>query len=116
MGSRPGPSPRGSDPMSEFLAVVAVGVGTYTSRAVFILALANRTIPEPLLRALQYVAPAVLSALIVALLIDGDGRVALGLPELAGLSAGGFVAWRTRNHIFTLVVGMGVFWLVRFLT
>ena len=99
--------------MGEVLAVLAVGLGTYTSRAVFILALAHRTIPPAVLRTLQYVAPATLSALIVALLIDAGGNVALGIPELAGLVAGGGVAWRTRNHILTLIVGMGVFWLVR---
>ena len=99
--------------MSDFLAIVAVGLGTYASRALFIVALANRAIPTPVLQALQYVGPAVLASLIVALLIDAEGRVAIGAPELAALAVGGGVAYRTRNHILTLIVGMGVFWLVR---
>ena len=99
--------------MSDFLAIVAVGLGTYASRALFIVALANRTIPAPVLQALQYVAPAVLASLIVALLIDAEGGVAIGASELAALAVGGGVAYRTRSHILTLIVGMGVFWVVR---
>lgn len=99
--------------MTELVAVLAVGLGTYASRGVFIIALANREIPPAILRSLQYVAPAALSALIVALLIDGDGNVALGLPEIAGLVVGGAAAYKTRNHILTLIVGMTVYWVVR---
>ena len=99
--------------MTDVVAVVVVGLGAYASRAVFIIALANREIPPTILRSLQYVAPAVLSALIVALLIDVDGNVAFGIPEAAGLLLGGAVAYKTRNHILTLIVGMTVFWVVR---
>lgn len=99
--------------MTDFLVILVVGLGTYASRAVFILALANRRIPDPVLVALQYVAPAVLASLIVALLIDGDGNVAIGIPETAAFVVGGAVAYRTRKHIYTLIAGMTVFWLVR---
>lgn len=98
--------------MSALVATLIVGLGTYLSRAIFILALANRRIPESVLVPLQFVAPAVLSALVVALLIDHDGSVAIGVPELAAFAAGAVVAWRTRNHVYTLVAGMGVFWVV----
>lgn len=98
--------------MIDFVAVLIVGIGTYISRAVFIVALAGRRIPDPVLVALQFVAPAVLSALIVALLIDENGNVSIGLPEIAAFAAGGFVAYRTRNHVYVLVAGMAVFWIV----
>lgn len=99
--------------MNALLATIVVGLGTYLSRAVFILALANRKIPEAVLVPLQFVAPAVLSALVVALLINNDGSVDIGIPELCAFVAGGTVAWKTRNHVYTLVAGMGVFWIVR---
>ena len=99
--------------MSDFLAIALVGLGTYSSRALFIVALARRRIPEPLLVALQFVAPSVLAALIVSLLTDGRGNVAIGVPEVAAFVLGGAVAVKTRNHILTLVVGMGVYWLAR---
>lgn len=99
--------------MTAFLATVVVGIGTYLSRGIFILALARKNIPETVLVTLQFVAPAVLGALVVALLIDDSGVVAIGMPEVVALAAGGAVAYKTRNHILTLVVGLVIFWLVR---
>lgn len=99
--------------MTAFLAAVVVGIGTYLSRSVFVLALAKRRIPDPVLLALQFVAPAVLGALVVVLLIDSDGSVAIGVPEASALAVGGLVTYKTRNHILTLVVGMTVYWVVR---
>ncbi len=99
--------------MSFVIAAVVVGIGTYLSRAIFILALANRRIPDSVLVMLQFVAPAVLAALVVAVLIDESGSAAIGIPELAAFAAGGATAYKTRNHIATLVVGMTVFWVVR---
>lgn len=99
--------------MITFLATVVVGIGTYLSRSIFILALAKKKIAEPVLVALGFVAPAVLGALIVALLIDENGSVAMGIPEASALAVGAFVTYKTRNHILTLVVGMAVFWVVR---
>ena len=101
--------------MSDFVAIVVVGIGTYISRIVFIVSLSQRKIPDPVLVALQFVAPAVLASLVVALLVDGEGNVAIGAPELAGLVVGSAVAYRTRSHIWTLIAGMGVFWLVELL-
>lgn len=99
--------------MTAFIATVIVGIGTYLSRSIFILALAKKNIPNSVLVALQFVAPAVLGSLIIALLIHEDGSVAIGIPEVAALAVGGFVAYRTRNHILTLVIGMATFWVVR---
>ena len=96
--------------MSDFLATAVVGLGTYVFRAVFIVALAKRRIPEIVLVALKYVGPAVLGALIVALLTDSEGNVEIGIPELAAFVVGGFVAHRTRSHVWTLVAGMVVYW------
>jgi branched-subunit amino acid transport protein len=99
--------------VTTFVATLIAGVGTYLSRSVFILALAKRRIPKSALVALEFVAPAVLGALIVALLIDDSGAVAIGIPEASALAVGGFMAYRTRNHILTLVVGMTVYWVLR---
>lgn len=99
--------------MSALLAIVVVGLGTYVSRAVFILALANRKIPDSVMMPLQFVAPAVLAALVVALLINDDGSVAIGVPELAAFAVGAAVAYFSRNQIYTLIAGMGVFWIIR---
>jgi branched-subunit amino acid transport protein len=102
--------------MTAFLVTLAVGVGSYLSRSLFILALARRRIPDRVLAALQFVAPAVLGSLVISVLIDDEGRVAIGLPEAAALVAGSAVAYKTRSHILTLVVGMVVYWVSRAVT
>jgi branched-subunit amino acid transport protein len=99
--------------VADFVSIAIVGIGTYAMRAVFIVALANKRIPDAVLVALRYVGPAVLTALIVTLLSDDAGNVSIGLPEVAGFVAGGAVAYRTRNQIWTLFAGMAVFWVVR---
>ena len=99
--------------MSFVIAAVVVGIGTYLSRAIFILALAKKEIPDSVLVMLQFVAPAVLASLVIAILIDENGSVAIGTPEVLAFLAGGATAYKTRNHIATLVVGMTVFWVVR---
>ncbi len=98
--------------MTTLLAILATGAGTYFSRSIFILALANRPIPPHVRRSLEYVGPAVLGALVVTMLTTPDGEVALGLAELSALILSAAVALKTRNHIYTLLVGMGVFWSV----
>ena len=97
--------------MSAFVAILLAGLGTYLSRAIFILALAERRFPPLALRALEYVAPAVLGALVVSMLTTADGQVHMGTAELAGLACAAVVAWKSRNHILTLVAAMAVFWL-----
>jgi branched-subunit amino acid transport protein len=94
------------------LAIVLTGIGTYFSRAIFILLLADQKFPPLAMRALEYVGPAVMGALVVTMLIDSSGRVSIGAPELAGLFTAVVIAARTRRHIATLIGGMTVFWLV----
>jgi branched-subunit amino acid transport protein len=98
--------------MSNFLAILATGIGTYFSRSAFILVLANRQIPPNVMLALEYVAPSVLGALVMTMLVGPDGNTAVGLSELVALAVAGVVAWKSRNAIYTLLVGMLAFWLV----
>ncbi len=96
--------------MSVLLAIVVVGIGTYAMRAVFIVALAQRSFPVLALRTLEYVAPAVMGALIVSMLTTSEGAVDVGIPEIAGLASAALVAARTRNQIYALLSAMTVFW------
>lgn len=99
--------------MDSFIAILIVGLGTYAFRAIFIVALAGRTIPTGLLRALEFVGPSVLSALVVALMVDtSTGSVSAGIPEVSALAVAGLVGWKLRNLIYTVLAGMGVFWLM----
>lgn len=101
--------------MSAALAILITGLGTYLSRALFILVLAQRRFPPVALRALEYVAPAVMGALIVTMLTTPRGDVLIGVPELLGLLVAAITAHTTRNHVLTLFLAMGVFWLAAYL-
>jgi branched-subunit amino acid transport protein len=99
-------------PVITFGAIVLAGIGTYLCRALFIVAMARRRFPPLALQALEHVAPAVLGALVVTMLTGVDGQLMLGLPEAAGLLTAVVVAWRTRNHVYTLIAAMLVLWLL----
>lgn len=91
-----------------WLIILLAGVLTYAIRLSFI-AMAGRWQPPALFqRALRYVPPAVLSAIILPEMLFHDGQfipTLLNPRLLAGLLAI-LVAWRTRNMFLTIAVGM----------
>ena len=94
------------------IATVVVGLGTYLTRASFIVALADREFPERLKTALGFVAPAVMAALVVVLTVD-DGPHQNLWVEFSALAVGGLVGWKTKSLIWVLVAGMATFWVLR---
>lgn len=91
-----------------WLIILFSGLLTYGIRVSFI-ALHGRWQPPPLFtRALRYVPPAVLSAIILPEIFLPGGAANLSLLNprlLAGILAV-LVAWRTRSTFLTIVVGM----------
>ena len=87
------------------LAIVITGIGSYAMRAFFIFALARYAFPPILLRALEYVAPTVMAALVISMLTTPEGELAAGFAELLGLICTGVAAKATGNHILALVAG-----------
>lgn len=97
---------------SALAIVIMVGAVTYTMRASVIVVLADRAIPASLERALRNVGPAVLAALAINLAAGGGGSPSLDVAETAALVAGGLVAWRRKNVLWTLIAGMITLWVV----
>jgi len=93
-------------------AIILTGIGSFAMRAFFIFALARYAFPPLLLRALGYVAPTVMAALVISMLTTAEGQLAAGPPEILGLVFAAFAAKTTGNHIFALIAGMGTFWLI----
>ena len=94
------------------LAILLTGIGSYAMRALFIFALARYAFPPLFLRALEYVAPTVMAALVISMLTTPQGELSAGLPELLGLACAAFAAKLTGNHTLALIAGMGTFWLI----
>ena len=97
--------------------VIIIGVGTNLFRFSFIYLYVNLKLPEWIPRAMRFVPPAVLSALIFpAILIKEE--VLWMSPQNPRLVAGLvaiIVAWKTKNLLLTIAIGLGIFWLITFI-
>lgn len=103
--------------MALFVGVVCIGVLTYLMRAAFLAPNMRAALPTGLERALRFVPPAVLMALVVPELIGHAGTLDLSPGNarlLAGLVAF-LLAWRTRRVAPPLIGGMLTLWLLSFL-
>lgn len=94
--------------MNLMAAMVVGGVLTYLTRLSFIFLFGIYDPPEILRRALRFVPPAVLSAIVFQELLIHDGQVWLSVANarlLAGIVAI-LVALRTKNALIVIATGM----------
>ena len=94
--------------MNIWLVMVLGGLITFGIRFSLIYLFGKLHIPETMRKALHYVPPAVLSAIIFPELFLKDGRTNLALDNyrlLAGLFAV-LVAWFSKNTLITIIAGM----------
>jgi branched-subunit amino acid transport protein len=91
-----------------WLILVIGGLITFGIRFSFIYLFGKFHIPETLRKALHYVPPAVLSAIVFPELLLPNGALNLSFENhrlLAGLAAV-VVAWFSRNTLVTILTGM----------
>jgi len=101
-----------------WLTLAAAGLLTYLTRLSFMGLLQHWQMPDMLRRALRFVPPAVLSAIIFPDLLLRDGVLAFSLDNyrlLAGVVAA-LVGWRTRNILWTIASGMATLYLLQWLS
>ena len=92
-----------------WVAVILGGIGTFSMRASFLMAAHRMADVPPLVqRILRQIPPAALASLVVPAFLRPDGHFEIWTAELAAGLVAALVAWRTRNSILTLVVGMTV--------
>jgi branched-subunit amino acid transport protein len=101
--------------MSTWPVIVAMGIVTYAIRLSMIFLLGKVDVPDIVQRGLRFVPPAVLTAIIIPELLrpGGSPHVSLVNARLAAGILAAFVAWRTRNVILTIALGMAVLWLLQ---
>jgi branched-subunit amino acid transport protein len=100
--------------MNYWLIILAMGLVTFGIRLLPIVLLGRIEIPLVVQRALRFVPPAVLSAIIAPELLMPGGTFSLSLGNarlIAGVIAT-IVAWRTKNVLATIAVGMIAFWVL----
>jgi branched-subunit amino acid transport protein len=103
--------------MTLWLMLLVIGAITYAIRLSCIGLLGQKEMPALLLKALRFVPITVLPAIILPELFLRNNTLALSLQNprwIAGILAA-IVAWRTRNVLLTIAVGMVVLWVLEFL-
>lgn len=103
--------------MNIWLVMLLGGLITFGMRFSLIYLFGRFHIPETMRKALHYVPPAVLSAIIFPELFLSQGALNLSPDNtrlLAGLVAIA-VAWFTKNTLITIIVGMIVLFLLQLL-
>ena len=101
--------------LSIWLLFITLAVGTFALRFSLIYFFGKVDMPGWLRRALRFVPPSVLAALVFPALTYPNGALDLSLGNadlLAGIGAA-LVAWRTKNVLWTIVVGMVLFWVLQ---
>jgi branched-subunit amino acid transport protein len=100
------------DSLSIWLFFIVLAIGTFALRLSFIYLFGKVGMPGWLRRALRFVPASVLAALVFPALTYPNGALDLSLGNirlLAGIG-GALVAWKTRNVLWTIGVGMVLFW------
>ena len=101
--------------MNEVILIGGMALVTFLIRYPILAVLGRVTLPEPVIRALGYVPVAVLTAIIVPEMLIREGAITVTISNaylIAGVFAG-IIAWRTKNLLLTIVLGMTFFLLWR---
>ena len=100
-----------------WLTIIIAGLLTFLTRLSFIFLLGRWQLPVRLARALRFVPPAVLSAIIFPEVLINGGNLYLAADNLRMWAAlvAALVAWRTRSVLLTIAVGMGALYLLTWL-
>jgi branched-subunit amino acid transport protein len=104
--------------MNEFLVILGMAIVTFSVRYPPLASAGRISLPDPILKALGFVPVAVLTAIIVpAMLIPNaeDIDLSLGNPYLVAGFVSVLIAWRTKNLLLTIVLGMAIFLAWKFL-
>ena len=97
-----------------WLLFIALAVGTFALRLSFIYLFGKVEMPAWLRRGLRFVPPSVLAALVFPALTYPNGvlDISFGNIRLLAGVGGALIAWRTKNVMWTIIVGMVLFWLL----
>ncbi len=98
-----------------WILFIALAIGNFALRYSFIYLFGKVDVPDWLRDALKFVPASVLAALVFPALVYTEGVINISFENihlLAGMG-GALVAWRTKNVMWTIVVGMVLFWILQ---
>jgi len=98
---------------SEIILILGMAIVTILTRYPLLAALSKVSLPTGFKTALEYVPPAVLTAIIVpeVLAPGGTPTITFSNPALIASIAAVVISWRTKNLLATILGGMAVYYL-----
>jgi branched-subunit amino acid transport protein len=101
--------------MTIWSLILVAGLLTFGTRLSFIILLNRLTVPGWFLRSLRFVPMAVLSAIILPQLTTHNSVMDISFrnPQLIAGALAILVAWRTRNVLLTILVGMAALLIIQ---
>jgi branched-subunit amino acid transport protein len=101
-------------PLLIWVLIGTIGLGTWLIRLSF-LALLGRVaeVPPALGRVLRFIPAAVLAALVLPALTHATGELNLATERFVAGALAAVVAWRTKNVLATITVGMAALWILQ---
>ena len=103
--------------MNLWLIVIGAGIGTYAIRLSWLVLAHHSALPRLVRDALNFVAPAVMAAVILpaVLYIGPRGRFdgGIGNERMFAALAAAAIAWATRNVWLTIAGGMAALWALK---
>lgn len=103
--------------MNEWILIGGMALVTVLTRYPVLVLVGRIPLPDRVFRALRFVPVAVLTAISAREVLVRDGELALQVwnPYLAGALVAVVVSYYTRNLLYTIIGGMVVFFLWRWL-
>lgn len=97
--------------MNEALLIGGMALVTFGVRYPVLAILGRVDLPDGVFRALRFVPPAVLTAIIIPEMFMREGTFSFSPanPYLIGGIAAALIAWRSKNLLLTILTGMAIF-------
>lgn len=104
--------------LDEITLILGMAAVTFGLRFPALALISRINLPHRIRRALQFVPPVVLSAIIFPAVLIHDDHLNFQIvnARLYASLISALVAWRTRNLLLTIIFGMGTFFLWEWLT
>lgn len=101
--------------MNLWFVLILGGLLTFLIRLSFIYLLGRIETPGVVLRALRFVPPAVLSAIVAPEVLMSGGKLNLSTdnPRMLAALAATLVAWYSKNALLAIIVGMLALWILQ---
>jgi branched-subunit amino acid transport protein len=98
--------------VNAWVAIVAIGLGTYLMRVSMFLVVGERELPVWVMRCLDVVGPAAVAAIVASMLFLHDGAVEAPIAPTLAVLVGFVVVRRTGNVLHAFAAGLPTFWLL----